>query len=135
MTLYREFILDRPYVWPIIVAFVKANYKALRDAGTPMRIIATTAEKKRNREQNARLWGYLYSTIAEQAWVDGRQYDKDQWHLYFAKKYGIFDEVEIPGGEIITRRVSTSKMNVGEFSEYMQKIEAEAATELGVCFE
>jgi hypothetical protein len=135
VTLYREFVLDRKAVWPIIVNFVKANYNALIDAGKPLHIIVTTAEKKRNGEQNARLWGYIYATIADQAWVDGRRYSKDTWHEYFARKHCPKTEFVLPGGEIISRRKSTAEMNVGEFSEYMNAIEAEAAMELGVRFE
>lgn len=135
-TLYREFVIDgRPGVFPAIGNFVKSNWRALLDVGKPLHVIVTTAEKKRNNEQNARLWGYLYKTIAEQAWVEGRQYGKDSWHEHFAQKYCQKVEVVLPGGEIITRRKSTTEMNVGEFSEFMQQIEAEAAMELGVVFE
>ncbi|MDR0770164.1 MAG: recombination protein NinB [Burkholderiales bacterium] len=134
MTLYREFILDHKGVWPIFVAFVKANYDALIDAGLPLYIIVTTAEKKRNTLQNARLW-WLYKTIAEQAWVNGRQFDKDAWHEFFARKHCPKTEMVLPDGEIITRRKSTAEMNIGEFSEYMQNIEIDATTELGVRFE
>lgn len=44
-------------------------------------------------------------------------------------------EVVMPSGEIITRRKSTTEMSVAEFSEFMQQVEAYAATELGVRFD
>lgn len=134
-TIYREFVLRSPSVWQGLVAFIKANAKACMGAGKPLRLIVTQDEKKRNREQNRRYWGYLLQTIAESAWVDGKQFDKDTWHEYFARKHGICDEVILPGGEIVTRRKSTTQMSVGEFSEYMQRVEADAASELGVEFE
>jgi hypothetical protein len=42
--------------------------------------------------------------------------------------------MKLPGGEVITRRMSTTEMSVGTFTEYMQNVEAHAATELGVQF-
>lgn len=130
--LYREFPLRSPSVWLALVAFVKANAEACVKRGHPLRIIVTEDEKKRNTEQNKRLWGYLYKTIAEQAWVDGKQFSKDVWHEFFARQFGVCEEMILPDGEIITRRKSTTEMTVGEFAQFMTDIEVYAATELGV---
>lgn len=130
--LYREFALRSPSVWSALVAFVKANYQAIHEKGGTLRVIVTEDERKRNVEQNRRYWGYLLKTIAEQAWVDGRQFDKDVWHEFFARKFGVCEDVTLPDGEIIVRRKSTTQMNIGEFSDYMQQIEVYAASELGI---
>ena len=130
--LYREFPLRNPTVWLALVAFVKANAAACMDRGRPLRVIVTEDEKKRNTEQNKRLWGYLYKTIAEQAWVDGKQFSKDVWHEHFARMFGVCEEMILPDGEIITRRKSTTEMTVGEFADFMTQIEVYAAQELGV---
>lgn len=130
--LYREFPLRSPSVWLALVAFVKANAEACMNHGSPLRIIVTSEEKKRNNEQNKRLWGYLYKTIAEQAWVDGRQFSKEVWHEHFARMFGVCEEMILPDGEIITRRKSTTEMSVGEFADFMTQIEVYAAQELGV---
>jgi len=97
-----------------------------------LRVIVTEDEKKRNTEQNRRLWGYLYKTIAEQAWVDGKQFSKEVWHEHFARMFGVCEEMILPDGEIITRRKSTTEMTVGEFADFMTQIEVYAAQELGV---
>ena len=130
--LYREFPLRSPSVWLALVAFVKANAAACMDRGRPLRVIVTEDEKKRNTEQNKRLWGYLYKTIAEQAWVDGKQFSKEVWHEHFARMFGVCEEMILPDGEIITRRKSTTEMTVGEFADFMTQIEVYAAQELGV---
>ena len=130
--LYREFPLRSPSVWLALVAFVKANAAACVDRGRPLRVIVTEDEKKRNTEQNRRLWGYLYKTIAEQAWVDGKQFSKEVWHEHFARMFGVCEEMILPDGEIITRRKSTTEMTVGEFADFMTQIEVYAAQELGV---
>ena len=130
--LYREFPLRSPSVWLALVAFVKANAAACMDRGRPLRVIVTEDEKKRNTEQNKRLWGYLYKTIAEQAWVGGKQFSKEVWHEHFARMFGVCEEMILPDGEIITRRKSTTEMSVGEFADFMTQIEVYAAQELGV---
>ncbi|MDE3023609.1 MAG: recombination protein NinB, partial [Pseudomonadota bacterium] len=113
----------------------KANAKACMERGEPIRLIATTDERKRNAEQNRFLWGVVYRDIAEQAWVDGKQYGKDIWHEYFSRMFGVCDEVVLPDGEIIARRKSTTQMTVGEFAEFLTKIQAYAANQLGVSFD
>lgn len=132
--LYREFVLRNPSVWQNLTAFVKANAQAMLERGTPVRIIVTAEEAKRNIEQNKRLWGHVYKCIAEQAWVNGEQFDADVWHEHFCRLYGVCDEITLPTGEIITRRKSSRDMTVGEFAEYMNRVEAEAANTLGVDF-
>lgn len=133
--IYREFPLRSAGAWTALAAFVKANAQACITSGKPLRIIVTQDEKKRNAEQNKRYWGFVLKSITEQAWVDGRQFDKDTWHEYLARKFGVCDELILPDGEIVTRRKSTTQMSVGEFADYMTQVEAYAATELGVQFD
>lgn len=133
--IYKEFTLRTPAVWHAVVAFIKANAQACADKDRPLRLIVTAEDRKRNDEQNRRYWGYVLRTITEQAWVDGRQFDKDTWHEYFARHFGVCDEVVLPDGEIIQRRKSTTQMTVGEFADYMTRVEVYAAQELGVQFD
>ncbi len=133
--LYREFVLRGPSVWAGFVALVKANAKTFADKGEPLRIILTSEERKRNNEQNRFYWGVVLRDIVEQAWVNGRQFDKDTWHEYFARMYGVSENVTLPDGEIVTRRKSTTQMSVGEFSAYTAQVQAYAANNLGVSFD
>jgi hypothetical protein len=132
--IYREFILCNPSVWQVVCAFVKEQAKACIEAGTPLRLIFTTEEQLRNKEQNKRYFGFLIKHIAAQAWVDGKQFGKEAWHEYFAREYGRMKEVILPGGEVVQRRVSTTEYTVGEFCLYMNEVEVYACTELGVRF-
>ena len=133
--LYREFPLRSAAVWPSLVAFVKANAQVFAEKGEPLRVIVTADERKRNSEQNRFLWGVVYRDIAEQAWVNGRQFTKDVWHEHCARMFGVCEEMTLPNGEIIIKRKSTAEMSVGEFSIYMTQVQAYAAGELGVQFE
>lgn len=133
--LYREFTLKNGGVWSAVVAFVRANAAAFASRGEPLRVIVTAEERQRNLQQNRFYWGAILKSISEQAWVEGRRFDKDAWHEYFARKFGISDELVLPDGEIITRRRSTTQMTVGEFSTYLDEVQAYATGELGVQFE
>lgn len=133
--LYREFTLRAPEAWKALAAFVAANARACLDRGKPLRIIVTEEERRRTLEQNARLWAAVYSQIAEKAWIDGRQFSKEVWHEWFAERHMPRVEMVMPDGEIRSRRKSTTELTVAEFAEYMHKVEAEAATELGVEFD
>jgi hypothetical protein len=133
--LYREFTLKNGGVWNAVVAFIKANAPTFADKGEPLRLIVTAEERQRNAQQNRFYWGAVLKQISEAAWVDGKQYDKDTWHEFFARKYGVLDELTLPDGEIITRRKSTTQMSVGEFSEYLDAVQSYAGETLGVQFE
>lgn len=133
--IYREFVLRNPSGANALTAFLKMNAGAAVERGKPLRVIVTEDEKKRTDAMNRRYWGVVLKQISEQAWVSGRQFDKDVWHEHYARKHGVCDEMVLPDGEIILRRKSTTQMTVSEFSEYMQRVEADASCELGVMFD
>jgi hypothetical protein len=132
--MYREFTLTNNNVWNALKEIIKANAKSFADKGSPLRIIVTSEEKKRNAEQNRMYWGGILRQISDQAWVSGQQYTTDTWHEYFARKHGVCEDVTLPGGEVVVRRKSTTQMSVGEFSEYMTRVQADAASSMGVDF-
>lgn len=133
-SLYKEFVLNGPAAWQAFKAIVRANAKAFNDNGKPLRVILTSSDRKRSTEANGYYWSFLLEQIADQAWVEGRQYSKDVWHEFFAQEYAEKIEFSLPDGSLMTRRKSTTEMKVSEFSDYLQKVEAYAATELGVRF-
>lgn len=133
--LYREFVLSGPAVWQLVKELVREHAKACIDRGAPLRVIFTTEERRRTPEQNARYWsGAVLGAIAEQVFVEGRQFTEEVWHEELAQRFCPRIEVTLPSGEIFTRRKSTSEMSVKEFAEYVQKVEAYAASELLVEF-
>ena len=137
-TLYREFRVDERNVASITLAlraFWAGAVMPLVTGGRRVLLIVTDAQAKRNSAQNRRYWGLVLKTIAEQAWVNGQQFNADTWHEYLARKFGVCEDVTLPDGEIITRRKSTTNMSVSEFATYMDHCEAYAAQELGVVWE
>lgn len=130
--LYREITILGPEQLSNMVRFIKGNAQAYIDRGRPIRVIITTEEANRNKAQNKRYWGFVLRDISEQAWVDGQQYSTEVWHEFFARLYAEHDDVTLPDGQVVSRRKSTTKMGVSEFADYMQRVEAYGATELGV---
>jgi len=130
----REFKIVSETALNIAINFIKSNWKPLFDAETPLFLIVTSAEEKRRAQQNKYYWAVVIRSIADQAWVQGKQFSAEAWHEYFASQYGIKKEVEMPNGCIATKRLSTTEMKVKEFSEYTEKVTAYGATELAVRF-
>ena len=97
-------------------------------------MIVTTSERQRHAEQNRFYWGVVLRSISDYAWVNGRRFDRDAWHVHYSRKFGICEDKELPTGEVVVRRKSTSGMSVSEFSTYLDQVQADAAEEHGVVF-
>lgn len=93
--------------------------------------ILTLTTKKRTSPQNRRYWGRgVLSQIAEQARVNGQQYEPEAWHELAKRKF--LGVTELPDGTIVGK--SSTNLTTSEFSEFCTQVEAWAATELGVTF-
>lgn len=132
--LYREFVLNGPAVWQLFKELIREHAKAYIERGTPIRLIVTTEERRRTVESNAFYFGVVLRDIAEQVFIEGRQFDIDTWHTYYAEKFCPKTEVVLPSGEIFLRRKSTSEMGQREFTDYVTRVQADAANEHGVSF-
>jgi len=127
MELHKVFILRGEAQAKALWAFLKANWQQMADEKRYLAITVTEWKNKRSVEQNKRLWKIL-NEIADSAWVNGDQYSADAWHEMFKRKF--IGQEELPDGGILG--ISTTTLNVSEFGDYMTKIEAYAATELGL---
>lgn len=136
--LYREFKIRKANVVNVTKAmriFWASAIVPLVEQDKQVLMIFTSDEAKRNNAQNARLWGYIYKQITEQAWVNGHQFPADSWHEMFCRKFWLCDDITLPDGEIVSRRKSSTDMTVAQFAKYMNDVEAYAASELGVVFQ
>lgn len=109
--------------------FLKANWRACAANDAPLAITVATHKSKRSLEQNRRLWA-LYGEIAASAWVDGKQFSAEAWHELL--KGEILGYVDLPFGRRMP--MSTAGLDVEQFAQYMQRVEAFAVTQLGVEF-
>lgn len=81
-------------------------------------VVIRPLKSKRSQEQNRRYWAMLRE-IAATVWLDGKQYGDDAWHEYFRQTF--IGRIDLPGGGFIGE--TTTRLSVGEFQDYMTRIE------------
>ena len=125
----KLFILRDATVAEAAKAFISLNWASMaKDA--PMVLEISAEGQKRSNSANRRYWALL-GQIAEQAWVEGRQYGAEAWDRYFAGR--LLGFIELPDqGET---QWSPAKLNSNAFSAYVDRVEAIAQAELGVGME
>lgn len=99
----------------------------MAEAGKPLSVSVQKHKAKRSSEQN-KLLHSIETEIAEQAWIDGKQYSKDSWHGYFAQEFIGYEELP-KGGKLY---ISTASLSVEEMSAHIERIMRYAAEELGI---
>ena len=127
----RLFVLREQSNKRMLDAFLDANWHGCAVGGRPLAVTIAEYKSKRSADQNRMYWALLRQ-IADGAWVDGRQFDSEAWHELLRRKYIGLEEVTLPGGEQITRGISTTGLTVPEFSAYIEQIMQFAADELGL---
>ena len=120
---------SRQQAWAIIKSQLFPFLKqVLQGSG---RWVLTVTKRKRTVPQNRRYWGAgVLKQIAEQAVVDGKQYSAEVWHEHFKRMF--LGVEELPDGSV--RAVPSKDKDTAEFSVFCAKVEAYAASELGVTF-
>lgn len=120
-----------------LYAVLKSNREAFAERGEPLQVTVSVYKAKRKDEQNALMWVILQQ-IAEQAWVRGVRYDAETWHVLYKRMFlpemnarGAPKWRVLPDGER-ELVMSTTELNVTEFSTYLNEVQAHAAAELGV---
>lgn len=122
-------LFSRQQAWVAIKAqlfpFLRS---ALQGSG---RWVLTVARRRRTKAQNRRYWGNgVLAQIAQQAVVNGRQFDAETWHELLKRKF--IGVVELPDGSVVG--ASSKGLSTAEFAEFCTQVEAYAASELGVTF-
>ena len=125
----KTFVLRDDRAAQSLWAFLKANWKAMAEAGKPLQVECFPEKSSRSLEQNRRYWAML-RVIEETGWIHGRQFTSEIWHEFFRRTFiGCLD---LPNGGTVG--MSTTKLSVDEFSTYMTQVEAYASQNLGVQF-
>lgn len=120
---------NRTQAWAAIQAQVFPFLKQVLQGGNCW--VLSITRRRRTKPQNRRYWGRgVLAQVAEQAVVNGKLYSAEIWHEQFKRQFIGFDE--LPNGQIVGR--SSTELTTAEFSEFCTKVEAYAATELGVTF-
>jgi hypothetical protein len=127
-SLSRTFVLRTEGNAAALYSFLKLNWRAMAEASKPLAITVSEHKTKRSIEQNKRYWSLL-TTISEQVWISGKQYDPEVWHEHY--KTLLAPKEDSPSGLIA---MSTARMDVEQFSAYMLQVELHAMTEFNVEF-
>lgn len=114
------------------------------DPDSPIQVVIREEVKARKPTQNQLMWAGPMRDIAEQAWIDGRQYSAEIWHEHFKREF-LPEEYDpalckegyekwqtgIKGERLMIG--STTDLTVKGFSEYLEQVHAFGA-DLGVRF-
>lgn len=120
---------NRAQAWALITNQLYPFLKQWLSDGR--QLVLTCKLRTRTTKQNKRYWSRgVLAQIAEQAVVNGKQYDAEVWHELMKKKF--IGLVELPDGSVIGQ--SSRDLSTTQFSEFCSQVEAYAATELGVVF-
>ena len=128
--MFKVFTIREQRIFMNAVRFIEANWEAMSRAGKCLVIECKEEKAKRSNEANRYYWQLLHQ-VEEQAWIEGRQYSAEVWHE--AAKRRFLGLVDLPGGG--SMGISTTSLGTREFAEYVEKVTAWAALELGVQFE
>ncbi len=122
-------LFNRQQAWAVIRSQVFPFLATVLQGGG--RWVLSVTRRKRTRAQNRRYWGNgVLAQIAAQATVNGRMFSAEVWHEQFKRQF--IGVVELPSGDVIGK--SSTELDTAEFCEFSDKVEAYAATELGVTF-
>ena len=123
-----QFILRTDANAKALYAFLKNNWRTLAAQDKPLLVVVEEYKAKRHSQQNRLYWSYL-KQISAQAMLSGKYYSDEMWHEFF--KGHFLGYVDLPDGRKMGE--STTKLNVTQFAEYVNKVEV-YAVELGVIF-
>lgn len=128
----------------VVVEVIAAVRSAPLDPLRPLQVVIREEPRKRKPDQNALMWSGPLADLAQQAWIEGRQYSAEVWHE-FAKKSFLPEEhdpaltlegyvkwdVDPAGDRVLVG--STTQLTPRGFSDYLEQLYAFGAS-LGVRF-
>lgn len=101
--------------------------------GRRVRIRIEEAEDDITVQQRRFYHGPVLKQVSEQARDDGKRYVQAVWKEYYREKF-LGNRWELVKGKPVEIRVSTEELGVKAYSEFIDKVVADAATEWGVEF-
>lgn len=125
----KTFIIHQESIINNVSLLLSQNWKQFKERDEVLEVTVSIHKTKRNIEQNKLLHAML-SEIASQAWVNGKQYNAEIWKDFFKREF--LGVIELPNGQVMA--VSTSKLKVKAFAEFVHQVEVYAVSELMVVF-
>jgi len=128
----REFVLAASNdKWPEVRALAASFLCELKPGKVPISVRIGPYRARRSPDQNKLLWALL-TEVSQHVVVSGKKFSTEAWHEYLKGVLLGFDEILLPDGTTRQIPLSTAGLDVAEFSEYIERIYAWAASEHGV---
>lgn len=113
--------------------------KNLTLAGRRVRLLVQEHDDDRTLQQNKFYWGPCLGEIAEQASINGQKWADVAWHELFKRMFLGYQirKIKVAGRKrvtVIRSLRSTTGLKVKPMGVYLDKLQAFAATDLGVEF-
>lgn len=112
------------------------------DTLRPIEVVFREEQKRRRADANAAMWAGPLRDIAEQAWLDGRQFSAEVWHIFLKRQLLPEDydphlclegyckwDIDPAGYRVLVG--STTQLTVKGMGEYLEALHAFGAS-LGV---
>lgn len=137
----RSFLLRTPEDAAGLTGFLKSTAPVAAKDGRPLFVTVAQRADSRSARANRFMWGAVIQQCADQLKLNGQTFSPETIHEYFKRAH--LPEITasgkrkwdvMPSGE---RRlaIGTSDLDSTEFAEYLEKCQAEAASEWGVEFD
>ena len=123
----KQFIIRSDAIIDNLAGFLTKNWRGFFDDKKTLLVTVTFYKETRDNQQNRHLHALLQN-IADDAWLDGRQYPMEIWKEHFKRVF--LGVIELPNGELMAH--PTRKLSYDECADFIRKIEAHAVSELGV---
>ena len=98
----------------------------------PLRVLVEPYKKNRSLAQNSLMWLWLNQMAKTLQVEHGVKADSEGLKQYFQEKWLGYKAVWIDEERMYKRVIGTSELNTAQFTEFLQQIEAYAASELGM---
>jgi hypothetical protein len=144
MILDKVIVINNETTLNMALSLISCNWKSMQESGHPLEIKLYEHRNSSTYEQQKLMWVRLHE-IAEQVWIDGRQFTAETWHEHIKrmllpeedgpgkccrKGYKKWDF--LPNGEKVLIGSTNGLTTFGKH-EYQVQLEAFGA-ELGVMF-
>lgn len=130
----RVFVIDGSQRAISACQLIASSWMEALRRKTPLVVTIEPEHRSRSAQQNRRYWALL-GEIAAAAEINGQRFGVLTWHRYMKQQFIGMEDVALPDGQVIHQPISSTTLSAAEFGRYMERIEAYAASELGVEFD
>jgi hypothetical protein len=127
----NETIILRGEPQKLRLSSILKNWKQMLAQGKPLAVTIGIAKQKRTIDQN-RMLHALVNQLSAEVWIDGKQFGPEAWKEHVRQKFIGTEEIELPDGRRIERGISTTTLDVADFSELLEQLQAWMMTEFAL---